>query len=84
MLPDGRDAVYSAVVHSNKMGQFRRTVPLRGLVPSATYEVLDRCAKVRLTASGYELMVQGIPGDEDGRSGHSRTLHLRVVADGET
>ncbi len=84
VLPDGREAVYSAVVHSHKMGQFRRTVPLRGLIASATYEVLDRFAKVRLTASGYELMVQGIPGDEDGRSGHSRTLHLRVVADGET
>lgn len=79
VLPDGSEAVYSAVVHSHKMGQFRRTVPLRGLIPSATYEVLDRFAKVRLTATGYELMVQGIGGDEDGRSGHSRTLHLKRV-----
>lgn len=79
VLPDGSEAVYSAVVHSHKMGQFRRTVPLRGLIASATYEVLDRFAKVRLTATGYELMVQGLGGDEDGRSGHSRTLHLRVV-----
>jgi alpha-galactosidase len=80
VLPDGSEAVYSAVVHSHKMGQFRRTVPLRGLIASATYEVVDRFGKVRLTATGYELMVQGIGGDEDGRSGHSRTLHLRVVA----
>ena len=79
VLPDGSEAVYSVVVHSHKMGQFRRMVPLRGLIPSATYEVLDRYQKVRLTATGYELMVQGIGGDEDGRSGHSRTLHLKRV-----
>ncbi|MCB8975913.1 MAG: alpha-galactosidase [Ardenticatenaceae bacterium] len=79
VLPDGSEAVYSVVVHSHKMGQFRRMVPLRGLIPSATYEVLDRYQKVRLTATGYELMVQGIGGDEDGRSGHSRTLHIKRV-----
>ena len=78
-LPDGSEAVYSAVVHSHKPGQFRPAAPLRGLIPSATYEALDRFEKVRLTASGYELMVQGIPGDEDGRSGHSRTLHIKQV-----
>ncbi len=77
VLPDGSEAVYSVVVHSHKLGQFRRMVPLRGLIPSATYKVLDRFEKVRLTATGYELMVQGIPGDEDGRSGHSRTLHIK-------
>ncbi|WP_420630636.1 alpha-galactosidase [Candidatus Leptofilum sp.] len=77
VLPDGSEVVYSVVVHSHKLGQFRRMVPLRGLIPSATYEVLDRFEKVRLTAVGYELMVQGIPGDEDGRSGHSRTLHIK-------
>ena len=77
VLPDGSEAVYSVVVHSHKLGQFRRMVSLRGLIPSATYEVLDRFEKVRLTATGYALMVQGIPGDEDGRSGHSRTLHIK-------
>jgi alpha-galactosidase len=79
VLPDGSEAVYSVVVHSHKLGQFRRMVPLKGLIPSATYEVLDRFEKVRLTANGYELMVQGIPGDEDGRSGYGRTLHLKRV-----
>ncbi|MCB8925411.1 MAG: GH36 C-terminal domain-containing protein [Ardenticatenaceae bacterium] len=77
VLPDGSEAVYSVVVHSHKMGQFRRMVPLRGLIPTAMYEVLDRYQKVRLTASGYELMMQGIGGDEDGRSGYGRTLHIR-------
>lgn len=79
VLPDGSEAVYSVVVQSHKLGQFRRMVPLRGLIPSATYEVLDRFEKMRLTATGYELMVQGISGDEDGRSGHSRTLHIKRV-----
>ncbi len=79
VLPDGSEAVYSVVVHSHKLGQFRRMVPLQGLLPTATYEVLDRFEKVRLTATGYELMVQGIPGDEDGRSGHSRTLHIKRI-----
>jgi alpha-galactosidase len=79
VLPDGREAVYSVVVHSHKLGQFRRMVPLKGLTPSVTYEVLDRFEKVRYTATGYELMVQGIPGDEDGRSGHSRTLHIKSI-----
>ncbi|MCB9007323.1 MAG: GH36 C-terminal domain-containing protein [Ardenticatenaceae bacterium] len=83
VLPGGSEAVYSVVVHSHKLGQFRRMVPLRGLIPSATYEVLDRYEKVRLTATGYELMVQGIGGDEDGRSGHSRTLHIRLVKGGQ-
>ena len=83
VLPDGSEAVYSVVVHSHKLGQFRRMVPLKGLISSATYEVLDRYEKVRLTATGYELMVQGIPGDEDGRSGHSRTLHIRLVQAGK-
>jgi alpha-galactosidase len=83
VLPDGCEAVYSVVVHSHKLGQFRRMVPLRGLDPSATYDVLDRFEKVRLTATGYELMVQGIPGDEDGRSGHSRTLHIRKLEIGD-
>ena len=82
VLPDGREAVYSVVVHSHKLGQFRRMVPLKGLIPSATYQVLDRFEKVRLTATGYELMVQGIPGDEDGRSGYGRTLHIRLVGTG--
>ncbi|MAT95658.1 MAG: alpha-galactosidase [Anaerolineaceae bacterium] len=83
VLPDGSEAVYSVVVHSHKLGQFRRMVPLRGLIPSATYEMLDRFEKVRLTATGYELMVQGIPGDEDGRSGHSRTLHIKRLETGD-
>ncbi len=83
VLPDSSEAVYSVVVHSHKLGQFRRMVPLKGLIPSATYEVLDCFEKVRYTATGYELMVQGIPGDEDGRSGHSRTLHIRVLETGE-
>ena len=83
VLPDGSEAVYSVVVQSHKSGQFRRMVPLRGLIPSATYEVLDRFEKVRLTATGVELMVQGIGGDEDGRSGHSRTLHIRLVQAGK-
>ena len=82
VLPDGSEAVYSVVVHSHKLGQFRRMVPLKGLSPSATYEVLDRFGKVRLTATGYELMVQGIGGDEDGRSGYGRTLHIRLVETG--
>ena len=83
VLPDGSEAVYSVAVHSQKLGHFRRMVPLKGLIPSATYAVLDRFEKVRLTATGYELMVQGIPGDEDGRSGHSRTLHIRRLEAGD-
>ncbi len=79
VLPDGSEAVYSVVVHSHKPGQFRRMVPLQGLISSARYEVLDRFEKVRLTATGYELMVQGIPGDQDGRSGYGRTLHIKRV-----
>ncbi|MCA9919884.1 MAG: GH36 C-terminal domain-containing protein, partial [Anaerolineales bacterium] len=83
VLPDGSEAVYSVVVHSHKLGQFRRMVPLRGLDPSATYEVLDRYQKIRLTATGFELMVQGIGGDEDGRSGYGRTLHIRRLETGD-
>ena len=83
VLPDGSEAVYSVVIHSHKIGQFRRMVPLKGLIPSATYVVLDRFEKVRNTATGFELMVQGIPGDEDGRSGHSRTLHIRRLETGD-
>ena len=78
VLPDGREAVYSVVVQSHKPGQSRRTFPLRGLHPSATYVVLDRYENVRLRATGYELMVQGIPGDEHGRSGYGRTLHIKL------
>ena len=76
-LPDRSEAVYSVVVHTHQLGHFRRMVPLNGLILSATYEVLDRFEKVRLTATGYELMVQGIPGDEDARSGYGRTLHIK-------
>ncbi|WP_420643422.1 alpha-galactosidase [Candidatus Leptofilum sp.] len=83
VLPDGSEAVYSVVVHSHKLGQFRRMVPLRGLIPSATYEILDRFEKVRLTATGYELMVQGMGGDEDCRSGYSCTLHIRRLEAGD-
>lgn len=78
VLPDGREAVYSVVVQSHKPGQTRRKCPLRGLRPSASYVVLDRYENVRLRATGYELMVQGIPGDEHGRSGHGRTLHIKL------
>ena len=77
VLPDSSEAVYSVAVQSHKLGHFRPMVPLKGLISSASYLVLDRFEKVRYTATGYELMVQGIPGDEDGRSGHSRTLHIK-------
>ena len=77
VTPDGREAIYSVVVREQRVGEFRPAPALRGLNVGAVYAVFDlRGAEVH-RATGYELMTQGIPGDAEGKAGHSRTLHVR-------
>ncbi len=77
--PDRREAVYSVVVMSYQLGWTRPPAPLAGLDPIAIYAVTDRHGTEVYRASGFELMLTGIPGDAWGGTGYSRTLHLQKV-----
>ncbi|MFO7683933.1 MAG: alpha-galactosidase, partial [Chloroflexota bacterium] len=77
VLPDQSEAVYSVVVHEHLFGQFRPPALLRGLEAEAIYAITDLNAYEVARLSGYELMTQGLPGDNFATSGYSRTLHLR-------
>jgi len=76
---DRSEAVYSVAVLSSQLGWTRPPAPLRGLDPLASYAVTDRHGAEVYRASGFELMLTGIPGDAWGGVGYSRTLHLRKV-----
>lgn len=79
VAPGGREAVYSAAVLSYQQGWLRPPTPLRGLDPAAVYRVTDRHGVEIYRASGFELMVTGIPGDGMGGAAYSRTLLLEAV-----
>jgi alpha-galactosidase len=81
VLPDASEAVYSVAVKDHIIGHFRSTALLHGLNADAVYAItdLDDYEVARLT--GFELMVQGIPGDSLGTTGYSRTLHLKEVTE---
>jgi hypothetical protein len=74
---DRREAVYSVAVLDYQQGWVRPPSPLRRLDPAATYTVTDRHGDEVYRATGFELMVTGIPGDASGGPGYSRTLHLK-------
>ncbi len=76
--PDCSEAVYSVAVMSHQLGLTRPPAPLRGLDPSAIYAVSDWETEV-YRASGFELMLTGIPGDAWGGTSYSRTLYLKKV-----
>lgn len=76
---DGREAVYSVVVMTYQQGWARPPAPLRGLKSAAIYRLTDRHGSEVYRASGFELMVTGIPGDVTGGYAYSRTLHLVAV-----
>lgn len=79
VTPDGSEAVYSVAVMAYQQGWVRPPAPLRGLDPDATYSITDRHGREVLRATGFELMVTGIPGDTTGGTGYSRTLYLTVM-----
>jgi alpha-galactosidase len=79
VTPDGREAVYSVAVLSYQQGWTRPPAPLRGLDPAAIYRVTDRHGAEVYRASGFDLMVTGIPGHAAGGAAYSRTLLLQVV-----
>jgi alpha-galactosidase len=78
-MPDQSEAVYSIAVMSYQQGWARPPAPLRGLDPVKIYSAVDRFGREVYRASGFELMVTGIPGDAAGGSAYSRTLHLVTV-----
>ncbi len=78
-LPDASAAVYSVAVLDFQQGWLRPPAPLRGLDPAATYSVSNRHGVEVYRASGFELMLTGIPGDASGGPGYSRTLLLQRV-----
>ena len=77
VLPDAGEAVYSIAVREHQIGWVRPPAPLRGLDPAATYAATDRRGKRVHLATGYELMVLGIPDDARAGVGYSRTLHFK-------
>ena len=76
---DGREAVYSLVVHDYRAGAFRPTAPLRGLRSGLTYRVTDRDGAEIHRATGYTLMTLGLPDQYGGPAGWSQTLHIVAV-----
>ena len=82
VLPDGSEAVYSVAVKDHVIGHYRPPALLKGLVADAIYAVTDLDAYEVARLTGYELMMQGIPGDTFGTTGTSRTLHVVRVAAG--
>jgi alpha-galactosidase len=76
---DRREAVYSVAVLDYQQGWVRPPSPLCGLDPAAAYTVTDQHGDEVYRATGFELMVTGIPGDASGGPGYSRTLHLKQV-----
>jgi alpha-galactosidase len=79
VLPDGSEAVYSEVLRDHQVGVFRPAALLKGLQSRLVYMVLDRSNTEVYRATGYELMVQGIPPAMLDYPGYSRTLYLRAV-----
>lgn len=79
VMPGGREAVYSVAVMAYQQGWARPPAPLRGLDPAVAYTISDRHGPEVYRASGFELMVTGIPGDVAGGYAYSRTLHLQQV-----
>ncbi|MCA9928738.1 MAG: alpha-galactosidase, partial [Anaerolineales bacterium] len=79
VLPDGREAVYSAVVVEHKIGQFRPVPPLKQLNSGATYAIFDEHGREVRRMSGYELMTRGIPGHETVGVGYGLTLYLKTM-----
>ncbi|MBK9054059.1 MAG: GH36 C-terminal domain-containing protein [Chloroflexi bacterium] len=79
MLADGREAVYSAVIHTHQVGSFRPNPPLKGLQTRANYAVYDRRDNEIYRATGYELMTLGMPRGASEFVGHSQTLHIKQV-----
>jgi alpha-galactosidase len=77
VLPDGSEAVYSVAVQSHLLGRRRPPALLRGLDPNGRYAITDRHNSLIARQTGYELLTQGIPGENYGAAGYSRTLHLR-------
>ncbi len=77
--PDGRAAVYSVAVLGYLQGWTRPPAPLRGLDPAEVYRVSDCHGAEVYRASGFELMVTGIPGDAAGGAACSRTLYVEAV-----
>jgi alpha-galactosidase len=76
VLPDGREAVYSIAVRDHQLGSVRPAALLKGLIPGATYTVVDRDDEEVHRATGYELMTLGLPHDITEHVGHSRTFYL--------
>jgi len=79
VLSDGSEAVYSVAVKDHVLGFYRSPMPLHGLVSHAIYTITDIDAYEVARLTGYELMVQGIPGDAIGTAGYSRTLYLKAA-----
>ena len=79
VLPDGSEAVYSAVVVDYKIGQFRPAPPLKHLISSAAYAIFDEHGDEVRQMSGYELMTRGIPGHAMAGIGNGVTLHLKQM-----
>ncbi len=76
-LPDGSEAVYSLVVETHPVGSFRPDPPLRGLRSNAIYRITDEQGTELESASGYQLMTLGFPGELKEYPGYSRTLYVR-------
>jgi len=79
VLADGREAVYSVVIHNHQVGSFRPNPPLKGLQTGAHYVVFDRRDNEIHRATGYELMTLGMPRGASEFVGHSQTLHIKQV-----
>ena len=80
VTPDGNASVYALAIRDTMIGLRLLPPPLRGLDPKASYRLFDVDGQLVMTASGLELMVQGIPGDDDlaacHRRGFSRMLYI--------
>ncbi len=79
VLADGREAVYSLVIHNHQVGSFRPNPPLIGLHAGTSYAVFDRRGNELYRATGYELMTLGIPREANEFVGYSRTLHIKQM-----
>ena len=83
VTPDGGESVYALATRDTMVGLRPLPPPLRGLQADALYRVTDLDGQEVLRATGLDLMVQGLPGDDQlelcHRRGFARMVHLQRV-----